>query len=503
MKADPEKAETIGSRLVLYKDALAKQCAKVLDSTTLHAILNDTSHDPLAAEQELVMAWRFYTQMREQQFSRGAFLFCSSPEERNAAWLFSRSKTIVFDPSNAKGITCVKSTIETVINQDMVADTIKWQAVAVQDEKWRKDLAISWKPNQPLAEDTAQEAQARAEFAESSLQWLKNRNQAKFEKYYFDRITDAIRRMFDEYRDYWAQRPTEPYVDSELNHIFAFAFHGPNHGLGELFMAWQEYLKGRITAIDLSIVPYEICTEKEKTILKMEHRRSLSGKFSYCHPNAREIVEAHIRSIICEDIAADTDFWTRHKIGVENAKQCYHANCLKRIKERRIAFISKVRNTFGQQVLDLISEEDVHRYSLGGNSEENLWYSILAKYDFDQNTKSCVYFIRQGDAIKIGITDNLDQRFAQIKTSAALPCKIESVVYTHYGKMLERKLHQAFADYNNHLEWFVLPTEIEEMLFAAKSARDIEHILTRATGDKSTDLPNNRAAETQIPTNPE
>jgi len=491
MKADPEKAESLGSRLVLYKDSLAKQHVEVLDAAALRAILDDTSHDTQAAEQELVMAWRFYTQDREQQIACGEFRFCSSPDEIKAAGQFSRAKAIVFDPANVKGIECIKSQIEAAIEQDILLDAIKWQAVEAHDQKLRMDFLELWKPTQPPAEDTAQEKNRRKEFAEGSLQWVKSKAQARFRKYYSDRIAGAIRLMLDEHRNYWAQRPTEPYDDSGLSHIFAFAFHGPNHGLGQLFMAWDRYLECRIWAHDYkSGVPFEICTDAEKASAK-EERRKLPIEYPHSHPNAREIAESHIRAIIREDIVADTDKWERHKRSVEDAKKRYQENRLQRIENHRNAFISKVRDMFGQQVLALISEEDVRRYSLGivdrRESEEELWYSILTQYDFDQNTNSCVYFIRQGNAIKIGITDNLDQRFAQIKTSAALPCEIENVVYTHRGKTLERRLHQALADYNNHLEWFVLPSRIERMLFAAKSVEDIEHVLTHITGKSSTE----------------
>ena len=141
----------------------------------------------------------------------------------------------------------------------------------------------------------------------------------------------------------------------------------------------------------------------------------------------------------------------------------------------------------------MISNQDIDRYSLGivdhRESEEDLWYSILKKYDFDQNTNSCLYFVRQGDAIKIGITDNLSQRFAQIKTSAAFRCKVENVVYTQHGRVLERKLHQALSRFNTHLEWFVLPPGIEKMLFAAKSVGDIENVLMQIIEEESNELP--------------
>jgi hypothetical protein len=481
MKADPEKAKNLGSRLVSYKDSLAKQRVEVLDATALRAILDDTSHDALAAEQELVMAWRFYTQEREQQIAWGEFCYCSSTDEIQAARQFSRAKAIVFDPASVKGIECIEAQIQAAIGQDVQLDAVKWQAVKEHDEKSRMELEKLWAPAQPPGEDTVQERKSRKEFAEGNIRWLKSRNQFQFRKYYFDRIADAIRRMLDEHRDYWAQRPTEPYDDSGLSHIFAFALDGPNHGLGELFMAWDRYLECRIWAHDYkSGVPFEICTDAESASAK-EERRKLPIEWPHLHPNAREIAESYIKAIIREDILADTDKWERHKRSVENAKKRYQEKRLQRIENHRNAFISKVRNMFGQKVLALISEEDVRRYSLGIvdrlNSEEELWYSILKQYDFDQNTNSCVYFIRQGNAIKIGITDNLDQRFAQIKTSAALPCEIMNVVYTHHGISLERILHQALAKYNTHLEWFILPARIEKMLFSAKSVKDIERVL--------------------------
>ncbi len=135
---------------------------------------------------------------------------------------------------------------------------------------------------------------------------------------------------------------------------------------------------------------------------------------------------------------------------------------------------------YGDNVLSVISPSDITKYSIdveAGGDEDDLWYSVLGKYDFDQTTDSCLYFIKQGTATKIGITDSLDSRFAQIKTSAAFPCEIANVVYTHFGYKMEQKLHQRLRRFNSHLEWFVLPPEIEDRLFKAKSLGDIEEFL--------------------------
>jgi hypothetical protein len=227
-------------------------------------------------------------------------------------------------------------------------------------------------------------------------------------------------------------------------------------------------------------VPFATSTDEEKALNK-EERRKRPIEWPHSHPNAREIIQSHICKIIREDILADISKWERHKREIEERKKCTQEHRLKRIQNYRDAFMSKVLNQFGQQVLEIISKEDVEDYCLGieerGENEDEIWYSILKKYDFDGNTTSCLYFIRQGRAIKIGITDDLVRRFAQIKTSAAVACKIENVVYTHHGRILENKLHKSLACYNSHLEWFVLPPKIEKMLFTAKRVEDIERVL--------------------------
>jgi hypothetical protein len=148
--------------------------------------------------------------------------------------------------------------------------------------------------------------------------------------------------------------------------------------------------------------------------------------------------------------------------------------------EIRAEFISRTTKKYGESVLGAINPSDISNYCLeveAGGNEDFLWNSVLKKYDFDQTTDSCLYFIKQGPATKIGITDSLDSRFAQIKTSAAFPCEIANVVYTHFGYELEQTLHQRLRRFNSHLEWFVLPPEIEARLFSVKSRNEIEVFL--------------------------
>ena len=524
MKASPKRAQSIGLRLISFKNTMAKQRVGVLDVAALQEILHDTSQDAVAAEQELVMAWRFYTQDRELQIARGEFMLCSSFEEREAAEQFSRAKKIIFDPANIKGVASIKSQIVATIEQDVLMDSTKWQAVEAMYIKYKSQLRARYYEGSSVEIPLETLDPKREEYIEGNFRRYKINAEEKFRKYSSKRIEIAIQQMLEEHRDYWAQRPTEPYDDSALNHIFAFSIYGGNYGLGSLFCAWDLYLENRIQAHDQRLEPFGKATEDERDLNK-EEKRKRPIKWPHSDPNAREIIESHIRAIIREDILADTEKWERQKredeeaklralqnrlqrieedilaatekmelqkLQYEEAQERFQKNRLQRIERYKKAFVSKVCNMFGLQVLALISEEDIHRYGVGivdrRESEEELWYSILSKYDFDQNTKSCVYFIRQGNAIKIGFTDNLDRRFAQIKTSASLPCKVENAVYTHHAKKVERMLHKALAGYNSHLEWFELPSSIEKMLFAAKSVEDLENVLLNITDGNSKDM---------------
>lgn len=483
----------MGSCLISHKDSLAKNRLEVFDPAHFQAILNDTSPDPLAAEQELVMALRFYTQEREQQIGCGAFRSCSSEEESLAARRFTLSKTIIFDRANVRGVASIRSQIVETIAQDVIVDAIRWEAISKQDDELKNKIRAMYEyasATVPIPLETLDPD--REKFVEGNLQWCKSKSEGQFRKYYGDRIEMAMCEMLEEHRNYWAQHPADTYDDRALDHIFAFSIYGGNYGLGSLFRAWGRYLEQRVANRN---APFGASTEEERAVDK-EVRRKLPIEWPHSNPNAREICEVHIRKIIREDIIADIPKGERHARDIENSKKRQQERRLERIQELRDEFISKVINMFWQQFLRVISTDDIDRYSFGivdrRERKEDLWYSILAKYQFDGLTKSCVYFIRQGNAIKIGITDELERRFAQIKTSAPAACRIENVIYTHHGRKLERKLHKALVLYNSHLEWFVLPPNIENMLFSAKSVEDIESVLGVISGKNSVESANER-----------
>lgn len=188
----------------------------------------------------------------------------------------------------------------------------------------------------------------------------------------------------------------------------------------------------------------------------------------------KECLRHEIKTIIANHIVEDGEKLELWEAGSEDRSNQVRA-------EIRTEFITRTVEKYGKDVLSVISPSDITKYCIdveAGGDEDDLWYSVFEKYDFDQTTDSCLYFIKQGTATKIGITDSLNARFSQIKTSAALPCEIVNVVYTHFGYRVEQKLHRCLSQFNSHLEWFILPSEIEEILFKAKSCKDIEDFLT-------------------------
>jgi hypothetical protein len=187
----------------------------------------------------------------------------------------------------------------------------------------------------------------------------------------------------------------------------------------------------------------------------------------------KELLQYRIKIVIAEHISEDGKRLALWEVGSQERSDQVRA-------EIKAEFLSKTVERYGENVLSVISPSDITKYCIdveAGGDEDDLWYSVFAKYNFDQTTDSCLYFIKQGTATKIGITDSLDSRFAQIKTSSAFPCEIANVVYTHFGYTVEQKLHRRLRQFNSHLEWFVLPREIEERLFKARSLDDIEEFL--------------------------
>jgi hypothetical protein len=462
MKRDWKRARAISAALIALKDALAKQDAPEINAIECRAILDTASPDALAAEGELELAWLYYNQQRGIQLVAAPFRSHMPQEEglRLLSMLYGTRK-LPKVPSGLQSIDRLKLGIELAISDDLRSDAQKWKAIAVEDEQAsRKTIGVG---------DV--EARNKKE-QERELKILSNTK------------INCISGMIRNHVEYWAQKPYVEHHIPDLGEVFWILSSDPGMAVQELRRSWHDYEDHRKRVIGLSTpycYPHYFFTQNERDA-------ALSRTWpAWCRgavpetQDTRDALEAHIRKSITEDIAADRTGWDRLRRKEEERKQLYLDQRPARIAEHRKEFTSKIIDTFGQEVLDLISEDDIAAYSEGmadySASRDHLWNTVIDKYEFDQKTTLCLYFIRQGARVKIGITSNLEKRLAQIRTSAPQPCKVENVVYTHYGELLERKLHRALTAYNTHLEWFDLPPKIAKLLFEAKSKKDFERFI--------------------------
>lgn len=94
------------------------------------------------------------------------------------------------------------------------------------------------------------------------------------------------------------------------------------------------------------------------------------------------------------------------------------------------------------------------------------------KYTTVRNAKY-IYFLKSGSHIKIGITNNLRQRFENIGTYTPYPPTLENCITTDRASELENLLHKTLEKYNTHREWFLLPTDIETLVLALNSPDEV------------------------------
>lgn len=468
MKRDWQKAREISTALITLKDTVAKQDTANVHSGELRAILETTSLDTLTAQGELELAWLYYNQQRGTQLVAAPFKSHTSQEERlRLLTMLCGTRDLPKAPSGNQGLDRLKLAIELAILDDAMSDAPKWKAIAVEHEQAaRKTTGIGDVPGRDESEQ------------ERELEIL------------FNTKINCIFGMLKNHVEYWGQRPHVDDHVPDLEEVFWILSADPKTSMIELRRSWNEYERNRKLRIEHPLYTiHRFSTQEERdAALSRKWPDWCIGAVPETWEN-RGALETHIRRAITEDIAAERMAWERFRKEERNRKQLYLNQRPERIARHREQFVSKILDTFGQEALDLISEDDITAYSEGmadrSSSEPRLWKIVIDKYDFDQNTNSCLYFLRQGDRVKIGITSNVERRFAQIKTSAPQPCTIENVVYTHYGELLERKLHHALAEYNTHLEWFDLPPRIEELLFKAKNREDIERFLGQLAQGKS------------------
>ena len=89
----------------------------------------------------------------------------------------------------------------------------------------------------------------------------------------------------------------------------------------------------------------------------------------------------------------------------------------------------------------------------------------------------CVYFIQDGEGhIKIGMTDNIQQRIVALKQATKKDLRVFAKIDTpsrFKAAQLEKELHEQFKESNYQGEWFYEKPVIE-YLMAVKAAGEEE-----------------------------
>lgn len=93
---------------------------------------------------------------------------------------------------------------------------------------------------------------------------------------------------------------------------------------------------------------------------------------------------------------------------------------------------------------------DVHGVSVVGLN----WRSACTPKQRVQRQKT--YFIQGGDAIKIGVSDNVIYRLREIQRHSPIALKILAII----NKNVERRLHSKFKHLWRHGEWFTALPEL-------------------------------------------
>ena len=78
----------------------------------------------------------------------------------------------------------------------------------------------------------------------------------------------------------------------------------------------------------------------------------------------------------------------------------------------------------------------------------------MGKRKWSEKDKPCVYFISDGEFVKIGVTGDINNRFRILQTANARKLKILNVIYTDSPYELEEELHKRYAWKRVNKEWF-------------------------------------------------
>lgn len=88
------------------------------------------------------------------------------------------------------------------------------------------------------------------------------------------------------------------------------------------------------------------------------------------------------------------------------------------------------------------------------------------KHKKKEPKETCVYFIRSGGLIKIGITSNLDARLSCLRGSSAQ--RVELLKSIPGNIQTEKSIHMRFDNLRTHGEWFTETPELIDFIEAQR-----------------------------------
>ena len=73
-----------------------------------------------------------------------------------------------------------------------------------------------------------------------------------------------------------------------------------------------------------------------------------------------------------------------------------------------------------------------------------------------------IYFIRQDDKVKIGYTEDINNRLSQLKTGSPYELTVALLIEGDYDK--KKELHDTFSDFRIRGEWYEFCEDIQEYI---------------------------------------
>lgn len=132
----------------------------------------------------------------------------------------------------------------------------------------------------------------------------------------------------------------------------------------------------------------------------------------------------------------------------------------------------------GQEIIDYAEQcirEEEQR--LAEQRTEAGRIAARAKAERGQEDQGVVYFIRSGDEVKIGKTIDIHQRLTAIR---ALTLSDTELLATEPGyTRRERALHDRFATYRTHHEWFALKPKLVTYINGLREAAGMPSVKAR------------------------